>query len=157
MQWSEICEDAHLHDLPYKIELNEWENIVMSPASNRHGRYQALLIRLISQMKADGDIIAECSVKTRKGTKVADVAWLSDAFVEKHGYKTPYDECPELVIEIKSPSNSDMELEEKADLYFARGASEVWICDEEGHIKMYSKGLKKDQSNLIAGFKKQIG
>ncbi len=50
-----------------------------------------------------------------------------------------------------------MELEEKADLYFAKGASEVWICDESGSIKIYSKGLKKNESTIIAGFKKQIG
>ncbi len=157
MEWSEICEDQHLRDLPYKIEQNEWGNIVMSPAGNKHGLYQARLIRLIAKMKKDGDIISECSVQTRKGTKVADVAWTSDAFIKKHGYETPYTQCPELVIEIKSSSNTYKELEEKSDFYFAKGASEVWVCDESGNIKFYTKGSETDNSELIPGFAKNIG
>ena len=37
MKWDEVCKDTLLQDLPYKVELNEWGNIVLSPASNRHG------------------------------------------------------------------------------------------------------------------------
>ncbi|GMT48869.1 MAG: hypothetical protein IEMM0008_0408 [bacterium] len=40
MQWSEVLEEKCLEDLSYKIELNEWGKIVMSPASNSHGMYQ---------------------------------------------------------------------------------------------------------------------
>jgi len=157
MTWSEICKDPQLQDLPYKIELNEWGNPVMSPSSNKHGRYQAVLIKLISRIKEDGDIISECSIDTENGTKVADVAWLSENFIKKHGYETPYSWCPELVIEIKSPSNTYTELEEKTDLYFTRGAKEVWICDEEGRVKFYKKGFEIEKSELIPEFNKKIG
>ena len=34
MKWSEILEDKTLEDLPYKIEQDQWGNIVMRPASN---------------------------------------------------------------------------------------------------------------------------
>lgn len=34
MKWQEVCEDKALQDLPYKIELNRWGQIVMSPAKN---------------------------------------------------------------------------------------------------------------------------
>ncbi|MDM8523350.1 Uma2 family endonuclease [Desulfococcaceae bacterium HSG8] len=156
MEWPEICEDQHLRDLPYKIEQDKWGNIVMSPASNKHGRYQARLIRLIGKIREDGDIISECSVQTRKGTKVADVAWASDEFIKKHGYETPYSQCPELVVEIKSPSNTRKELEEKSDSYFAKGASEVWICDESGNIRFYKNGTETDCSELISKFAKKI-
>ena len=37
MKWDEVCKYPLLQDLPYKVELNEWGNIVMSPASNRQG------------------------------------------------------------------------------------------------------------------------
>lgn len=33
MEWSKVCEDKILQNLPYKIELSEWGNIVMSPVS----------------------------------------------------------------------------------------------------------------------------
>jgi hypothetical protein len=42
-RWGELCRDPSLEDLPYKIELNAWGKIEMSPANNRHGRLQALL------------------------------------------------------------------------------------------------------------------
>ena len=32
MTWEEVCADPSLQDLSYKIELNKWENIEMSPA-----------------------------------------------------------------------------------------------------------------------------
>jgi hypothetical protein len=40
MQWSEVITDKSLKVLPYKIELDRYGNILMSPASNRHGRLQ---------------------------------------------------------------------------------------------------------------------
>ncbi len=47
MDWTEVCQDRSLQDLPFKIELNEWGQVVMSPASNRHGRNQmAIGLRL---------------------------------------------------------------------------------------------------------------
>ena len=32
MKWQEVLEDKSLQDLTYKIELNRWGQIVMSPA-----------------------------------------------------------------------------------------------------------------------------
>ncbi|MBS1212597.1 MAG: uncharacterized protein H6R26_1214, partial [Proteobacteria bacterium] len=64
MKWQEVCNDPVLRDLPYKIELNEWGKIVMSPASNFHGILQAALIRAMGKSRDDGTIIAECSVNT---------------------------------------------------------------------------------------------
>ena len=38
MDWSEIVDNPYLQDLPFKIEQDRYGNILMSPASNRHGR-----------------------------------------------------------------------------------------------------------------------
>ena len=38
MNWQEICNDPLLRELPYKIELNEWGKIVMTPA--RHSAFK---------------------------------------------------------------------------------------------------------------------
>ena len=40
MNWQEVCEDRSLQDLPFKIELNEYGQIVMSPASNEQGDHE---------------------------------------------------------------------------------------------------------------------
>ena len=138
MNWSQVCEDGLLQDLPYKIELNEWGNIVMTPASNRHGSIQTKIAFLMMSQMEQGTVLSECSVDTSKGVKVADVAWASRAFIERNRGQTPYVEAPEVCVEIRSPSNTLEEMMEKKDLYFSRGAREFWLCDEDGDLAFYS-------------------
>ena len=80
MKWSEVIEDKTLQDLPYKIELNEWGNIVMTPASNRHGFIQARIATELNQQGDSGEAFVESSIETSKGVKVADVIWGSSRF-----------------------------------------------------------------------------
>lgn len=40
MEWQQVIENPFLQDLPFKIELNKWGKILMSPASNNHGNIQ---------------------------------------------------------------------------------------------------------------------
>lgn len=37
MEWSEVIYNPFLQDLPFKIELNKFGKLLMSPASNSHG------------------------------------------------------------------------------------------------------------------------
>ncbi len=149
MNWQEICNDPLLRDLPYKIELNEWDQIIMSPTSNFHGILQAALIRAMAVAREDGVIIAECSVQTDKGVKVADVAWASSGFIREQKNATPYNKAPEICVEIASPSNSTREMEEKRGLYFANGAQEFWLCDEQGILNFYDCNGKIPASLLF--------
>jgi Uma2 family endonuclease len=137
MKWQEVCDDPSLKDLPYKIELNEWGKIIMSPASNRHGILQAALVRALVRSRDDGLVISECSVQTSKGVKVADVAWASAEFMDAQGEVTPYVKAPDLCIEILSPGNSPAEMNERKGLYFSKGAREFWTCDEQGKLVFY--------------------
>ena len=50
---------------------------------------------------------------------------------------TPFVEAPEICVEILSPSNTLAEMDEKKELYFARGCKEFWVCDSEGTMKFY--------------------
>jgi len=152
MSWAEICQDPILKDLPYKIQTDKWGNIVMSPATNEHGIYQAAIVAPLSRLINKGKIIAECSVQTSEGIKVADVAWASEEFMQNNKGKTPFDEAPEICIEILSPSNTGMEMEEKKELYFARGAKEFWVCDKDGNINFYKNTGPLEHSNIILGF-----
>ena len=138
MEWASVITNPYLKDLPFKIELNKWGKILMSPASNRHGSLQYEVGSYIDKHKGNGKIIMECSVKTDDGVKVADVAWASDEFIEQFGYDTPYTKAPEICVEITSPSNAKAEIEEKIELYLAQGAKEVWILDESGTIAYFA-------------------
>ncbi|MEP6925704.1 MAG: Uma2 family endonuclease [Pyrinomonadaceae bacterium] len=95
-------------------------------------------------------------MQTDKGVKVADVAWCSSNFLAKNGYETPYQESPEICVEIVSRSNSKREMNEKRKLYFERGAQEVWLCYENGKVEFYNRKKAIEQSALFQNFPKQI-
>ena len=94
VRWAEVLADRTLRDLPYKIELNAWGKIEMSPASNRHGLLQARLASELGRQLPGGEVITECSVLTQIGVRVPDVAWVSAQFLELHGEVTPVPDCP---------------------------------------------------------------
>ena len=145
MQWADVMADATLRDLPYKIELDRWGNIVMSPASNWHGRLQFAVGGLLEKL-GQGQVMMECSVETSQGVKVADVAWCSDDFLAAHGYETPYTAAPEICVEVRSPSNSRGEIDEKIRLYLEAGAQEVWIVFEDGRVCYFDRDGEKAAS-----------
>ena len=150
MQWVEVLADPVLRDLPYKIELNEYGKIVMSPASNRHGAMQGELYAVLRErLRGRGRPIVECSIQTTKGVKVADVVWCSADFIRRYGFATPYPRAPEVCVEIVWPSNSRQELVEKIGLYLEAGAREVWIVFEDGQIEIYDAGGRRERSALL--------
>jgi Uma2 family endonuclease len=155
MNWTDVLNDPTLHDLPYKIELNEHGQIVMSPASNEHGSYQTSIALNLHGFSKGGKIIMACSIETTRGVKVADVAWASQAFVDKHQLETPYTVAPDLCIEVISPSNTKAEMTEKIDLYLARGAKEVWLC-RSGEMSFFTHGGEMESSLLFPNFPKTI-
>lgn len=150
MEWEEVIKDPFFQNLPFKIELNKWGKILMSPASNNHGRWQFQVGTIINKDKKSGTVITECSINTPEGVKVANVAWLSDAFIEQHGFVTPYNVAPEICVEIISPSNTKAEMDEKIELYLTQGANEVWLCDQEGKITYFSAKGEIDASEEVA-------
>jgi hypothetical protein len=85
LRWEEVLRDPSLQDLPYKIELNAWGKIEMSPASNRHGRLQAAISAEFVRQLPDGIAISECSILTRIGIRAPDVVWASAAFMKAYG------------------------------------------------------------------------
>jgi len=152
-KWQEVINNPLLQNLPFKIELNKFGQILMSPASNWHGMMQSKVGRLIEGDRQSGVIITECSILTSEGVRVADVVWASDEFIAEFGYKTPYPKAPEICVEVKSPANSKGELEEKVRLYLEKGAQEVWIVSEKGKVEFFTHIGQIKSSKLVQGFK----
>ncbi len=146
LRWAEVMRDSALTDLPYKIELNAWGKIEMSPASNLHGRLQARLAAELATQLAAGEAITECSILTELGVRVPDVAWASKEFLDTYGEATPFPLAPEICVEITSPSNSEDEIQNKTRAYLAAGAREVWIVSEEGSIEYHDRNGKQPKS-----------
>lgn len=146
MQWSEVVDNPYFENLPFKIELNRYGKIEMTPASNKHGRLQSKISALLERKLKKGEVLIECSIQTTEGVKVADVAWCSKEFIQRHGYATPYQQAPEICIEVVSPSNSKEEMQNKVKFYLAAGAVEVWVVWEQSGVDYYSQSGKLENS-----------
>jgi Uma2 family endonuclease len=153
MQWQEVCEHPSLQNLPFKIELNERGQVLMSPVKVYHSAFQGQISRLLPD---DGVVLAECAIATAKGTKVADIAWCSPRIFQQIKDETQCSIAPELCIEILSSSNTTVEIQEKIELYFAAGAQEVWTCTESGSMEFFQVNGQIKASKLIPEFPRQI-
>ncbi len=87
---------------------------------------------------------------------MADVAWASAQFIQTNKDATPFTEAPEVCVEIISPSNTVAEMDEKKELYFARGCKEFWLCDFEGAMMFYKNTGKLERSLIFSGFPDRV-
>lgn len=156
MKWEEICQNRHLQDLPFKIELNKWGQIVMSPVIIKHSFYQGRIQRLLESLLNTGEVMPECAINTSEGVKVADVVWCSEVRFDLIQDEASASIAPEICVEVKSVGNTLEELEFKKRLYFSAQALEVWICDEQGKMIFYNEQGELEQSLLVPNFPRQI-
>jgi len=152
MQWQEVCESQSLKDLPFKIELNDEGKVLMTPVKVNHSILQGKIIGHLYQNIIGGEALAECAIKTQQGTKVADVAWASNALLEKIENEVECSIAPEICIEVLSFSNTKREIEEKKSIYFEQGAKEFWICDNFGNLSFFVKAGKIEHSEIAKKF-----
>ena len=156
MKWEEVCKDQQLQNLPFKIELNKWGQIVMSPVRIKHSFYQGRIQRLLESLLQTGEVMPECAIDTSDGVKVADVVWCSDERFDQIQDEVSASIAPEICIEVKSIGNTLEEMEFKKKLYFEAQAMEVWICNEQGEITFYNEQNELTQSLLVPYFPTQI-
>jgi len=156
MKWEEVCEDQQLQNLPFKIELNKWGQIVMSPVKIKHSFYQGRIQRLLESLLQTGEVMPECAIDTSDGVKVADVVWCSNERFDQIQDEVSASIAPEICIEVKSIGNTLEEMEFKKKLYFEAQAMEVWICNEQGDITFYNEQNELTQSLLVPHFPAQI-
>ncbi|MGR0480429.1 MAG: Uma2 family endonuclease [Candidatus Electronema sp. V4] len=156
MNWQEVCEHPSLQDLPFKIELNEDGKVLMTPVKIYHAALQGELEFLLRSLLRSGKTLPECAVQTRKGVRVADVVWASDAVFAQIKHETTCSVCPEICIEVISASNTDEEMKEKRKLYFEQGAKEVWLCSEQGELRFFTARDETAVSSLVPAFPHRI-
>ena len=44
--WKDVCANKQLQDLPFKIELNKWGQIIMIPRKIKHSYLKGMIIEL---------------------------------------------------------------------------------------------------------------
>src|SRR5215213_9127762 len=156
MDWQEVIESPYLRDLPFKIETNEYGEIIMNPVKIGHSIYQGEISSLMKAMRPEGIAMVECAIRTSKGTKVADVAWASMEIIQKIKDETDASIAPEICVKVVSMSNTNREMEAKRRLYFEKGAKEVWICNEYGEVSFFNEAGELEESVWFPEFPKKI-
>ena len=156
MNWQEVCEHPSLKDLPFKIELDELGKVIMSPVKLYHAALQGEIEFILRSLLKGGKTLPECAIRTVKGTKVADVAWVSSAIWTKIKGETEASIAPEICVEVISAGNTKKEMAEKRQLYFEAGAIEVWMCNENGDMSFFNAKQPLTRSALVPEFPEKI-
>jgi Uma2 family endonuclease len=158
-RWTELLADAELARFPGRVETDRHGHTLMTPPpAPKHGALQFEVAFLLRTLSTDGRVFTECPVSTSDGVKTADVAWASPARLAELGDGVCFVRAPEICVEVLSPSNSVAEIEEKKALYFDAGASEVWVCADDGSVQVYladAPGLVRE-SLLIRRFPPRV-
>jgi Uma2 family endonuclease len=145
-RWDELCHDPALRDLPYKIELNAWGKVEMSPASVQHAILQGTVYDELKRQLPQGITLTECPVLTSIGVRVPDVIWASSDFMKRHTGLSPLPRAPEICVEVFSPGNVKAEINAKTRAYLAAGAEEVWHVESTGKVRFHDRSGEKLQS-----------
>lgn len=156
MTWEEVIADPSLHDLPYKIELNEHGRILMSPIRVSHSGYQGIIIRWLNEFLPQGRAVPECATKTSQNVRVPDVAWLTPEHWKIAREEIACSTAPEICVEVASESNTDREFAEKRALYFEAGAQEVWFCDLMGNMEFFDPAGPLERSAMCPEFPAEV-
>lgn len=157
MTWAELCDNPKFQDLPFKIELNRAGQIIMSPTKNSHGYYASKIAQLLKKLMVTGETFVELAIETEDSTKVADAAWASDKTFKIIRDEVSCSIAPEICVEVRSPGNSNAEIDFKRDLYLKAGAKEYWVCDLAGRIEFFDSTGPIPASVLCPQFPQNLG
>ena len=152
MNWQQVCDNKQLQDLPYKIELNRWGKIEMSPHRKEHSAFQGEISYLLRVLLPLGKALSECAIDTSEGVKVADAAWVSKPRWKAMSKAASCSTAPEICVEVASDSNTKSEMEMKRKLYMKAGALEFWFCDSNGKMSFFHASGKIKRSTLCPDF-----
>jgi Uma2 family endonuclease len=142
-RWAEVIADPELAKLEGRIETDRHGHVLMTPPpAPKHGALQSEIAFHLRSLSTDGRVMTECPVSTADGVKSADVAWASPARLTELADGVCFPHAPEVCVEVRSPGNTDSELREKTALFFDAGASEVWICTDNGAMQFYPRDMK---------------
>ena len=76
--WKQICADPTFTSLPNRVESDEWGNAVVLPMVDiDHSERLSEVQRLLNHLLKGGRALPIVPVRTGKGVKSVDVAWLS--------------------------------------------------------------------------------
>ncbi|MCB0164166.1 MAG: Uma2 family endonuclease [Anaerolineae bacterium] len=135
---------ADMEDV-HRSELVKGELVRVSPAGHPHGFFESsFAISLgifVRQYKLGRVLTGEVGIYTGRNPdtiRAADVAFISNERLSQVQSQSYLDVAPELVIEILSPDDRWMTVNQKIDEYFTAGVVQIWIADpKRQHVDVY--------------------
>ncbi len=145
-----IAQSGEYNDVLCKIETNACGEVVQEPPPTpRHRWFQKQIGKLLDRELPGGEAATEFPVPTREGMKLPDVAWISYEAWKKVVADNTALPVPKVCVEVFSPSNTTMEMQEKRRLYFEIGVEEVWICEMDGALRFYDADGAIETSRVV--------
>jgi Uma2 family endonuclease len=142
-------------------ELHHGEVVAVDLPKAKHYYLQWRIVRLLEKRLAEfGQVGMEFPYRpvAEFDLRIADVAAVSQTRYDQIDPEDNLRGAPELIIEVKSPSNSDRKLRELASLSLANGGWECWIVDTDHasvtviHRDGSSSRLQAPQALSLAAF-----
>lgn len=151
-RWQDVLCDPLLRETPYRVELNRWGTIEMTPVKPYHSRVAKRLAEALERTLG-GEAYTDMAIALPTGLRVPDVAWCSQEFLSQHAKEFEQGSLalsapPDLCVEVMSESNTLGELEEKAQAYLAAGAREAWIVLLDLRIRFYDSSGERATTGL---------
>ena len=143
-------------DEDVKAELIDGVMIVHSPASPSHddiAGFLRLLMRTYAAAKKLGKVLGPDSlIRPRPGRRFGpDVFFLEQRRVPQPLPEDLFEIAPDLVLEVLSPSNRDVDLELKRPAYRAAGIPEIWLVDPDERQVIVDRRRRKRYTTDTVG------
>jgi Uma2 family endonuclease len=116
-------------------ELHHGEVVCVTRPKSKHFKMQCHTVEVLQRkVRGFGRVVMELPYRpvAEFDLRVADVAFVAQLRWDEIDPEDNLRGAPDLVIEIKSPSNTNRELRELASLCLANGARQFWIADIAG-------------------------
>jgi Uma2 family endonuclease len=154
----------------FSHELVRGEVITMSLPGGRHGKIASRIVRLLGNYTDPrnlGDVypevgfLIERNPDTVRGPDVAVVAREKLSRIVDHTKFIPF--APDLAVEVVSPNDRAVEVQEKAEMWIEHGARLVWVVDPKSEtVTVHRPGAEPrtlsgddplDGEGVIPGFR----
>src|SRR5271165_5760745 len=152
-RWNDFLADRELLRLPERIEIDACGRLIMSPHPDALRRKEGFRITSLLEALLPGDgAYPEQSILTSEGIRIADAIWINPGRLHEllEAPDQPLSPAPDICVEILS--NIRAEIDQKRALYFTAGAREVWICDQDGHVRFSAPEGEMECSVLCPEF-----
>lgn len=139
----------------FACELHHGELVAMTRPRLAHERLQRRLARLLEMALPSYEIGVEYAFRpfAEFDLRAADAAAVSAARAAAADPEDNLHGAPDLVIEVKSPSNTPRKLQELASLCLANGAIQFWIVDR---VLKSITVVQRDGSRQVYGMEAEI-